>query len=723
MIYPPFKRTALTVALLTAAVSATANTTSPASTEPAASIATGNTPAAEAGTTSSPATAAINTVTVTGHYINAVGTSDAASQGTATGYLLKDIPLLRPGEVLENVPGMVVTQHSGDGKANQYFLRGYNLDHGTDFASFVDGVPVNMPTNAHGQGYSDLNFLIPEIVQQIDYQKGPYYANTGDFSSAGSGRIQYRDQLDQNILNLTTGMYDYHRAVIAGSTHLTADPDGLRVLGALEGLETNGPWNVPERVRKINGLFKLSDGDSLNGWSIDGIAYASHWDATDQVPLALIESGQLCRYCAISPSDGGNTGRYILSGEWHEHDDTGYTKASAYAEHYLLQLWSDFTFNEYRPATGDQFEQFENRNIVGGQLVRGWNMDFWGLPSVTEIGGQVRHDDIGVGLLDTVDRVPFATVNDVGVSETESAVYLQNTTHWTNWFRSIAGVRGDFIQINMNSMSTPINSGNISDSKASPKLSLIFGPWYKTEFFINYGKGFHSNDARGVLDKVDPTTGEAASSVPAIVGSVGKEIGLRTDLIPGLQTSLALWSLNSDSELTYDADSDIGSTDANGASRRYGLEWNNHWLVNHWLLLDGDVAWTHARYADSNANGDTGNLIPNAVSKVALFRATLRNLGPWTASWETRYISGYPLTQDGSLKAPSAVVSNLQVKRVITPYLTLSIEGLNLFNRQYYDIAYEQDYRVTPTSPIVPEGITVHPGEPRQLRVGLNFTF
>jgi len=670
---------------------------------------------------------------VTGHYNTAVGTSDAASEGVVEGAALQDIPLLRPGEVLETVPGLVVTQHSGDGKANQYFLRGYNLDHGTDLATFVDDVPVNMTTNAHGQGYMDLNFLIPELIDDIDYRKGPYYSQHGDFASAGSVDIHYRDGLDYDLANLTLGSFGYYRALFAGSCIVTptgcvsknADPSvpddsGIRVLGAIELLEENGPWTLPEDLRKINGLVRLSGGTSSNGWSIDGVVYDAHWNSTDQVPLSLIESGQLGRFSALDPTDGGDTGRAILSGEWHTLDDTGYAKAALYAEHYRLQLWSDFTYFELRPTTGDQFEQEEHRNIVGGQLVKGWTHTLFGYESTTEIGLQMRNDNIDVGLFDTEDRRVFATVSNEVVGESEAGLYVQNSTSWTPWFRSLLGLREDRIWLDADSLSTPTNSGSASDSKASPKLSLIFGPWDSTEFFIDAGRGFHSNDARGVIDRIDPTTGLPASQVPALVGSFGKEIGVRTEAVPGLQSSLALWSLNSDSELVYNADSDIGSTSPNAASKRYGMEWNNHLIEGTHLLLDFDWAWTHARYAEENQNGELGNMIPNAVSEVGIFRATLQNFGPWTFGLETRYIGPYPLSQDGTLTASSSVVTSLRLKDEITHTVSVFFDVLNVFNRQYYDIEYEQDYRVTPTSPIVPAGITVHPGEPREFRATLS---
>jgi len=275
----------------------------------------------------------------------------------------------------------------------------------------------------------------------------------------------------------------------------------------------------------------------------------------------------------------------------------------------------------------------------------------------------------------------------------------------------------------MSARAIPQNSGSASGSKLSPKMSLIFGPWRKTEVFLNAGEGFHSNDVRGVIGKIDSTTGLPSDPVPALVGSRGEEIGLRSDWIPGLQTSLALWKLDSDSELVYSADSAIGSTSPNGASRRYGLEWNNHMAVNAWLLLDADMAWTHARYAHDNDNGQMGDFISNAVGKVALFGLTLHDLGAWSGGLVTRYIGPYPVSQDGSLRAPSAIVTNLRVRRELSPRVSVTADVLNLFNRQYYDIAYQQDYQVSVSSPVVPSDITVHPGEPRQLRIGLHLSF
>lgn len=669
---------------------------------------------------SEPTETQLPSVQVAAHYDNGVGTSDAASQGVILGSLLQDIPILRPGEVLEAVPGLVVTQHSGEGKANQYFLRGYNLDHGTDFASSVDGVPVNMPTNGHGQGYSDVNFLIPELVDHIDYRKGPYFAQNGDFSSAGSADVRYRNTLDKALLNLTIGDDVYRRMLVASSLPLpfaAADGSGPRLLGALELMANDGPWVHPDGIRKFNGLLRASGGDADRGWSIDALAYDAHWDSTDQIPLELIDSGELCRFCALDPTDGGRSARQILSGDWHTRDSDGYLETSGYFEHYRLQLWSNFTYFENNPDMGDQFNQRDNRKILGGKIAKGWNHTLFGLDSITEIGTQVRYDDIHVSLFDTEARVPFATVSDNLVDETEAAVYVENTTTWTTWFRSLVGARFDTIHLALTSQTYAPNSGDVRDSRVSPKMALIFGPWRQTEFFLNVGTGFHSNDARGVVYRYDPASGAAVPRAPALVGSFGKEIGIRTEILPGLQSSLALWSLNSASELLYTADS--GGTEINGASRRYGVEWNNHFVLNRWLLLDVDLAWTHARYAHENENDEIGDQIPNAVATVASVGVSAHDLGPWSGALKFRYVGGYPLSQDGSLGAPSAFVTNLRVQRQLNDWAALSFDVLNLFDRKYYDIAYGQDYRITPTSPVVPNGVTVHPGESREVRMTL----
>ncbi len=659
-------------------------------------------------------------VEVTGrHYDNAVGTSDAASQGTIRAELLKSRPALRPGEVLEFVPGVIVTQHSGDGKANQYFLRGFNLDHGTDFATSVNGVPVNMPTHAHGQGYSDLNFLIPELVDRIEYRKGPYFARNGDFSAAGSADIIYRTTLDEDFAALTLGQRQYQRLV--GGATAEAGP-GLKLTGALELMHNDGPWAVPEHLRKANALLTLGGGSRAEGWSASLMAYDARWTATDQIPQRLIDAGlyngqPFGRFDTLDPTDGGSTRRSSLSGEWHRNDDGGATQVAAYLIDYRLKLFSNFTYALERPVTGDQFSQQDRRTVAGGSARHAFEHMLAGLPARSEFGLQLRDDRIRVGLFDTQARQIVGTTRDDDVQETMLALYGQTSVEWTPWLRSVVGLRADQARFKVTSLSNDANSGSASGHLLSPKLSLVLGPWAKTEFFFNAGRGFHSNDARGTTVTVDPKTNDPVEKVPGLVTARGLELGARTEWLPGLQSSLALWKLDFDSELVYVGDA--GATEANRPSTRRGVEWNNRYVPLPWLLVDADLAWTHARFSDADP---VGNRIPNAVDKVASIAVTARDLGPWFASLQWRYLGSGALIEDNSQRSASSLTTNLRIGRRLAPKTELTLDAFNLFDRKVNDIEYYYESQLPgEAAPVADKH--VHPAEPRTLRLTLRVGF
>ena len=658
----------------------------------------------------------LDRVEITGrHYDNGIGLSDAASQGTIRAELLKSRPALRPGEVLEFVPGLIVTQHSGDGKANQYFLRGFNLDHGTDFATSVNGLPVNMPSHGHGQGYTDLNFLIPELVDHIDYRKGPYFANTGDFSAAGSADIAYRRALDAPFAALTLGQRGYQRGVAGGSASLGG---GLTLLGALELQRNDGPWQVPERLRKANGVLTLSSGDRQLGWQASLMAYDARWDATDQIPQRAIDAG-LDRFASLDPSDGGNTRRSSLSAEWHRRDGRSATQVAAYAIDYRLQLFSNFTYALERPATGDQFAQQDSRRVFGLSASHAVDHTLGGLAARSELGLQLRHDRIRVGLFDTQARQTLATTRDDQVRQTQLGLYGQTSAELAPWLRGIVGLRADQARFRVHSFSQAANSGSASDHLLSPKLSLIFGPWRKTEFFVNAGRGFHSNDARGTTARLDPKTGDPVDPVPGLVPARGMELGARTEWLPGLQSSVALWKLDFDSELVYVGDA--GATEPNRPSARRGVEWNNRYTPLPWLLLDADLAWTQARFADADPAGPR---IPQAVGKVASVSVTARQLGPWSASLQWRYLGPAALTEDGSERSRASLTSNLRLSRTWGPgqRTEVTLDVFNLLNRQVSDIEYfYPSQRPGELAPVADRH--VHPAEPRTLRLSLRQAF
>lgn len=422
-------------------------------------------------------------ITVTGNYSNAVGSAEAASGGAVTRKLIESRPTLRPAEVLEFVPGLIVSQHSGDGKANQYYLRGFNLDHGTDFATFVDGMPGNMPTHAHGQGYTDLNWLIPELVDHINYRKGPYYADEGDFASAGSARIRLVDTLSKGLASVTLGAHAYERALLANSTALTSG----NLLYAIEAAHNNGPWDNPEHFKRFNGVLRYSLNEGGVRQSLTAMAYTAKWDSTDQVPQRAINEGLIDRFGAIDPSDHGSTQRTSLSYQRTQVLTDGDWQFNAYALASHLDLFSNFTYLDDQ-GNSAQFEQAERRQAYGAHTVRSWFVDWGGLEMTNKVGAQFRHDRLSpVGLYSAEGGVRKDVTQESRVSESNIGAFVENDTRWLPWLRSVAGLRSDRFDFDVNS-SIDANSGTRHAMINSPKLSLIFGPWDKTEYFFVSGQ-------------------------------------------------------------------------------------------------------------------------------------------------------------------------------------------------------------------------------------------
>ena len=653
-------------------------------------------------------------VVVTRHYDNAVGTSDAASQGVIEAGLLRSRPALRPGEILEFVPGVIVTQHTGDGKANQYFLRGFNLDHGTDFATSVNGMPTNLPTHAHGQGYSDLNFLIPELVQRVEYRKGPYYAKGGDFSLAGAADIAYRTGFDRPFLDVGIGQRGFRRHVAGGSTDLGS---GRTLLGAFEVMGHDGPWVVPQGLKRHNGVVTLSGVGDSSSWQLSFMGYRAKWTATDQVPERLLNAPGFNRYGSLDPTAGGDTSRHSVSGQWSHNDaQGGVWRAQAYVVRYAMDLYSNFTYALERPAAGDQFAQKDARTVWGGQFSYAMSHGLFERIARSELGLQWRTDKARVGLYDSVARRITEVVREDDVQQTLVGVYAQNVLEWTPWLRSIAGVRVDHKRAQVDALSLTVNGGRAQDSKASPKLSLILGPWRKSEFFVNAGTGFHSNDARGATIRLDPRSGESAQRVPLLVAGRGAELGFRTEAIPGLQSSLALWGLKLESELVYVGDA--GATEASRASSRRGVEFNNRYTPVQWLLIDADFAWSRGRF-------DNGDRIPNAVDRVASMAVTLRDLAHWTTSLQWRYLGSGPLVEDNSVRSRPSSTLNTRITRGL-PGLgrqtDITLDIFNLTNRRVNDIQYFYESRL-PGEPAPVADRHVHPAEPRTFRLSLRWGF
>lgn len=659
---------------------------------------------------------------VTANYQNAVGTSDAASEGLVTQKLLQSRPTLRPAEVLEFVPGVIVSQHSGDGKANQYYLRGFNLDHGTDFASFLDGMPVNMPTHAHGQGYTDLNFLVPELLQSIHYRKGLYAAEDGDFSSAGTARMSLVDRLPKGLASLTVGERGYTRALLADATALKTGT----LLYAFEGSRNEGPWQQPERYRRVNGMlrYSLAEGDTRQ--SLTAMTYTSRWRSTDQVPQRAVDSGLIGRYGAIDPSDHGDTERHSLSWQGQKVLDDGEWRANAYLIQSRLNLFSNFTYALENPVDGDQFEQAERRQVQGASLSRMWKGRPGGIDSQTTLGGQWRHDRLSpVGLYAAKDGQRTAVTQESRVRQDSLGVHMQNDTRWLPWLRSVAGLRTDRLSVDVRS-NIDANSGQRTAWISSPKLSLILGPWSQgpsqSEFFINTGSGFHSNDARGITARATAKGGGPIDAAVPLVRTRGHELGFRSEWLPGLQSSVALWQLDLASELVFVGDA--GETEASGASRRHGIEVNNHYVATPWLTLDADLAFSQARFKDPQGDAPhEGRHVPGSVRTVVSAGATVTDLGRWFGQLQLRYFGPRPLTKDNSVRSKGTTLAYARIGYQISPDVRVSVDVFNLFNRKASDIDYFYPSRLQGEPADGVSDIHSHPAEPRTVRVTLSVSF
>jgi outer membrane receptor protein involved in Fe transport len=658
-------------------------------------------------------TTPMDTVVVTGKYDNSIGLWDAASEGAVTGEGIAKRPLMRTAEVVESVPGLIVTQHSGDGKANQYFLRGYNLDHGTDFATWIAGMPANMPTHAHGQGYMDLNFLIPELVSRMVYRKGPYYADDGDFASAGSAHIGYLNRLPTSLATLTSGSFDYRRALLAGSP--SVGPGTL--LYGVEYQQNDGGWDNPNRYAKWNGVLRYSQGAPADGFNVTAMGYDAAWNATDQIPQRAVDAGRVGRYGALDPTDGGSASRYSLSAEWRQSSSNTSRSASLYAVRSRLDLYSNFTFFQNDAANGDQFNQHENRTLLGGALGQTWTAALSGHESVTTAGLQLRQDRLSpVALYLTAGRARLATVREDRAKVTSIAPYVSNTFSWTEWFRSIAGLRADKFWFDVGS-DNPANSGRQSASMVSPKLALAFGPWADTEYFLNWGKGFHSNDARGTTITIDPASGAAAQRVQPLVRTRGYEAGMRSQLVKGVTSSLSLWTLKQDSELLFVGDA--GTTEPSRPSRRRGVEWLAEYTPDSRVTFDASLALTRARFADTDP---AGPFIPGAPDRVASAGVTVEGFRGWSASVRWRYFGARPLVEDNSVRSRSTSLVNARLGYAFDKRARLSLDVYNLFNRKDNDVDYFYQSRLA-GEPAAVADVHFHPVERRALRLALTLNY
>lgn len=657
-------------------------------------------------------------VTVTAERLNLIGTATTASQGVVVSDELALAPVFRPGELLETVPGLTVTAHSGEGKANQYMLRGYNLDHGTDLAISVDGMPVNEPTHAHGQGYSDLNFMIPELVSEVAYTKGTYYADEGDFASVGSIHESYRNTIENQVA-VAAGTYGFQRVFGATSAPL----GGGNLLGALELQHYDGPWTNPDDERKVNAVLRYSSGTAGRtgeGFSLTGMFYRGLWNSTTDQPLRAIDAGLIGRFGSLDPSDGGKAQRESLSAQYHAPVGGGHLTTSAYVIGNDLTLWNNFTHFLVDPVNGDQEAQTEHRATFGADARFGWSRDFASIYNDFAVGLHARHDVNDVSRLPTQERqlltpeeiaavdYPASYFEIDHVHLTNVAAYLEATTHWMGWLRSVVGLREDYLH----GIDAGTNSGTAAGSITEPKVSVIATPVDTTEIYLSWGRGFHSDDLRGVTQ----ARRAGIAGAPLIASQTGEELGLRQQFMQDVALTLAVYNLDAQSETTYDPD--VGQDSAGPASRRYGAEVNLTWQALRWLEIYGSYSANHARFRTpyDDGTGHVGEYLPNAPFAAGSLNIYLKNLGPWRGDLQYRYVSGFPLSSDNEVQGHGYGEWDGDVHYATASGWNFGLALFNILDERANAAEFWYVDRL-PGEP--PEGVAdvhIHPLEPRTVR-------
>ena len=655
---------------------------------------------------------AIETVLVQGYRVNLLGETLSASEGIIGSEEISSRPLLRTGEILEFIPGMVVTQHSGSGKANQYFLRGFNLDHGTDFNTSVDGMPVNMRTHGHGQGYTDLNFIIPEFINSIDYHKGPYYADVGDFSGAGSAAFNLKEKFSGQLVSLTLGENKFSRLLAASEIDLNS---GALLLG-YEHQGYDGPWSdIDEDVNKDNFIGRYLTSLAGGNFAVTLMAYKNSWNSADQIPDRAVTQHIIDPLGSLDAGVGGESSRYSLSTSWK--NDT--YSAHAYAIKSSLDLFSNFTYFLDDPIDGDQFEQVDERTIIGGQFSKDWSAYLSGKDIDYKIGAEFRYDNIGqVGLYHTRQQERLSTTRKDAVDEASLGLFSQATLEVNEKWNVHVGARYDFYDVNVNS-NIAENSGDANQGKLSLKAGAIYKISDHVESYVNVGQGLHSNDARGATITQDPVTGEASSAVDLIVPSTGAEIGLKFFDAERFNISTSFWYLRSESELVFVGDA--GNTEASRASERYGNEIAAYyWLDNRWNL-DVELAWTRAEFTENEAI--EGKYVEGSVPFVASAGISYGSpVNGLHTSLRYRYFGARRLDSFDEHQADATSTLNFGIGYGWEK-INLELNILNLFDSDDHDIDYFYGSRLQGEPDEGIEDIHYHPVEPRTVRIKAEYRF
>jgi outer membrane receptor protein involved in Fe transport len=639
----------------------------------------------------------IEEVLIFGRAEQLIGVAPAASEGAVAGADLDVRPILRVAELLEAVPGLIAAQHSGSGKANQYFLRGFNLDHGTDFTTYIDDVPLNLRSQGHGQGYLDVNGLIPEVIERIDYRKGPYRADIGDFGLAGAAFMTTSVRFDRPFAQAEVGDYGWYRAATGGT--FDVGPGELMLAGQWKTYD--GPWQQPEDLQHLSAYGKYSFVSSLGVLDASLSIYDATWRPTEQIPERAIGTS-ICpdEFCAIDPTAFGTTTRVIGAAHIDSEAGNALVRGTVYGQYYDWHMSSNPTFFLDDPVNGDQIDQADRRWIWGGRLEVSEQL----FPNLEgKLGLEGRYDDVRkIALFDSVAGQRVGVISAHSIGEGSAAAYAEVTWNPIERLRLFGGLRGDYYDFDVTALDGTSTTGSADDSILSPKLAIAYQATDYLEFYGNWGRGFHSNDARGVIDPASP--------VPGLVAGEGKEVGARLQ-VGDFTVTGTYWWLDIDSELIFVGDSN--SVEPKQGSNREGYELVLFWRPVDWLAIDAVWVGNHARFVNSPG----AEFIPGAVENAGELGISAI-FDQWDASIRVRHLGEYPMVEDNSLRSEAETLVNFRAAWKPGRF-SVYAEVLNVFDHHGKDIRYFYTSRL-PGEPLGGvDGFLSRAEEPRTLRVGL----
>lgn len=619
-------------------------------------------------------------------------------------------PKLSTQDLLRMVPGLVIAQHAGGGKAEQIFLRGFDADHGTDVNISVDGIPVNMVSHGHGQGYADLHFVMPEVLQGMEVFKGPYFAQFGDFGTAGTVKFFTIDLLDHSTLKAEIGSFGLQRVV--GLTNLPLNTDRTTSYVAAEFVNNRSYFEHHQHFTRYNLFGKtkidVGSGESLALWLS---SFGSSWDASGQVPERAVKQGLISRFGAIDPSEGGETYRQNLNLIYSKLSATSSFLAQAFASTYRFQLFSNFTFFREDPMNGDQIEQNDRRTIFGGRAEYNIRSLFGDSNPMTVLGSSFRTDGITVGLWHAAQRKRLKTRADAYIRQSSVALYIQQEYLLASMVRLQIALRADHFIFDVRDRLNPDTPEDITcairQTILSPKANLIVSPTADLQLFLNSGMGFHSNDARVVVTQ---------QGNPTLPRALGAEIGARYSLRHRFTTSISFWGLDLEREFVYSGDE--GTTEESGPTRRIGVDFDVRAQVLPWLWADGDVSFSRGGFKNLPEGENYIPLGPTLTSTAGL---TARHPGGVDASIRFRHVNDRPADEANTVTAKGYTVFDASFSYPLRAY-RLTLQAENLFDTEWNEAQFDTESRLRGELEPISE-LHFTPGTPRSIRVGFSYSF